>query len=260
MVVSFNIDGYRGVDSSARENFHPRTGDRDAATTFLKPQGITIYGNDPSSNSYSNLKDLRKITKGYSDLQIHSGLLDFSQADILSNTVDSHTSNGMHGNGFRIRWKFSGTPHDKTSVLFNQYNPRALVDSMQEGYGDNWKIEIFKGTHYNNKDRYRRTYARNDIIKATRCRIGSTLYSRPTLNEDLDPDNHFTSVQMHGPGFETVFLNDAIIPSAGVENGTGFFHEKGKNWYAYVRSLQMLSCLIYLEVLYYRLLNLDMQI
>ena len=57
----------------------------------------------------------------------------------------------MIGNGFRIRWKFPGTPDDKTSVLFNQFNPRALVDSMQEGYGDNWKIEVFCGTKYNQK-------------------------------------------------------------------------------------------------------------
>ena len=204
LVVS-NIDGYRGVDSSAC-NPYPRTGDRDAATTFLKPQGITIYGNDPSSNSYSNLKILRKITKGYSDLQLHSGLLDFSQADILSNTVDSHTSNGMHGNGFRIRWKFSGTPHDKTSVLFNQFNPRALVDSMQEGYGDNWKIETFQGTTYNNKDRYRRTYAReryNQGIDPVQDRFH--FYSRPTLNEISTPSSILHLFKCTAPALKLYF-------------------------------------------------------
>ena len=79
ITVRYDIDGYRGVDSSSRENFHPRTGKRDAATTFLKPQGITIYGNDPSY-SYSELKDPKKNKKDYSDLQIHSGQLDFSKA------------------------------------------------------------------------------------------------------------------------------------------------------------------------------------
>ena len=100
---------------------------------------------------------------------------------------------------------------------------------MQEGYGDNWKIEVFTGTTYNNKDRYRRTYAReryNQGIDPVQDRFH--FYSRPTLNEDLDPDKHFTSVQMHGSGFETVFLNSPIIPSAGVKNGTGFFHDEAK--------------------------------
>ena len=221
ITVFFDIDGYRGVDSSSRENFHPRTGERDAATTFLRPQGITIYGNDPSSNSYLNQKILRKINKGNSDLQIRSGQLDFFQASDLANSVSSHTSNKLHGNGFRIRWKFPGTPDDKTSVLFNQYNPRALVDSMQEGYGDNWKLEVFKGTNYNGKANQHRKYART-----TQNRFH--FYTSPPLNEDLDPDNHFKSTQMHGSGFETVLLNSPIIPSAGVKNSVGFFHDEAQ--------------------------------
>ena len=220
LTVVFDLDGYRGVNSASRENFNYRTGIRDGATLFLKPQGITMYGNDPRITSFVNLNILKKINKGFEDLQIRShGGLDFSQADTLLNSIDSHPGDMLHGNGFRIRWKLPGSPDGITSVLFNQHNPRALVDSMQDGYGDNWKMEIFHGTNYGGKAGQHRTYCRT-----TGNRFH--FYSKPTLFEDLDPDLHFTSTQMHGSGFETVLLDSPVVPKAGVKNSTGFFHDQ----------------------------------
>ena len=126
----------------------------------------------------------------------------------------------LHGNGFRIRWKLPGSPDGITSVLLNQHNPRALVDSMQDGYGDNWKVETFHGTTlWRESSGQHRTYCRT-----TGNRFH--FYSKPTLFEDLDPDVHFTSTQMHGSGFETVLLDSPVVPKAGVKNSTGFFHDQ----------------------------------
>ena len=74
--------------------------------------------------------------------------MDFSQASALSNTINSHGSQFLVGNGFRLRWKFPGTAN---SVVFNQYNPRSLVESLQEGYGDKWYSEVFRGRAYKGK-------------------------------------------------------------------------------------------------------------
>ncbi|MEJ6523520.1 MAG: hypothetical protein QNL65_05035, partial [Opitutales bacterium] len=111
------------------------------------------------------------------------------------------------------RWKFPGTAN---SVVFNQYNPRALVDSLQEGYGNNWSIERFTATHFRGKGRFHQTYNRNNF----------SFYASPTRGDDLDPAIDFTTVSSHGVGFETELVTDAIVPKAGLSNSTGFFHEK----------------------------------
>ena len=49
------------------------------------------------------------------------------------------------GNGIRIRFKLPGTA-DRISL--EQYNLRALVQSYQDGFGDNWQMENFVGSRY----------------------------------------------------------------------------------------------------------------
>jgi hypothetical protein len=46
----------------------------------------------------------------------------------------------LPGNGIRIRYQLPGTAD---RVVFEQYNLRALVNSYQDGFGDNWKSEHF---------------------------------------------------------------------------------------------------------------------
>ena len=225
LTVYFDLNGYRGVDSASRENFDYRTGARAGATLFLKPQGITIYGNDPRNTSFVNLKILKKINKGFNDLQIRSGEQDFSQADTLLNSIDSHSGDMLHGDGFRIRWRLPGSPDDKTSVLFNQHNPRALVDSMQDGYGDNWKIETFRGAHYNGKGGQGQN-GKHGLLNCSRPVSKFHFYDQPSIEEDLNSTRHFTSARIPDLGFETVFLNSPIVPKAGVKNSTGFFHDQ----------------------------------
>ena len=44
----------------------------------------------------------------------------------------------LPGNGFRIRFKLPG---NADRVVLEQFNIRALVQSYQEGFGDNWEME-----------------------------------------------------------------------------------------------------------------------
>ncbi|MBL6917043.1 MAG: hypothetical protein ISR37_05465, partial [Balneolaceae bacterium] len=219
ITVFFAIDGYRGVDSSAREDFDMHKGTRMESSKFYKPQGITIYGNDPRKYNLTKTKLLRKISKGYSNLEIHSGLMDFKNPSILQDSLNLNGGDKIHGNGFRIRWKLPGSPDDKTSVLFNQHNPRALVDSMQDGYGDNWKFERYLGSKFKNKRKDWSPYCKNAEERVQ-------FYFPARMNEALDPAVDFVSLQNQPPtAFERMFLSNAIVPKAGINSGVGFFHD-----------------------------------
>ena len=60
----------------------------------------------------------------------------------LASTSDSNQwgDDLMPGNGFRIRMELPGLAK---SVVFEQFNPRALNHGYQEGFGDSWKLEKF---------------------------------------------------------------------------------------------------------------------
>ena len=212
LTMQFWIGNIRGVNRRVKEDFDPRTGNRVQSSSYFRPQGITVYGNDPRTHSLNNLKVLKKINKKFS-LDMSSGHLDFSQASHLANSMSRHTSDSLVGNGFRLRWKFPGTAN---SVVFNQFNPRALVDSLQEGYGNNWETEFFNGSNYRGKSRFHAIYDKNNF----------NFYTPPTRGEDLDPLTDFTTTSTPGAGFETEFFTDAIVPKAGLENSAGFFHEQ----------------------------------
>ena len=210
LTARFWFGSVQGVNRKAKEDFDHSTGNRVQSTSYLKPQGITVYGNDPRSNSLANLDIIKKINRKF-PLNFGSGHLDFSQASVLSNTINSHSSDALVGSGFRLRWKFPGTAN---SVVFNQYNPRALVDSLQEGYGNNWEIERFDGMHFQRKSQFHQ-----------RLRFFN-FYVQPPLGDTLDPATHFTTAASARPGFETEISVDAIVPKAGISNSSGFFHEQ----------------------------------
>jgi hypothetical protein len=212
LTMHFRIHSIRGVNRVVKEDFDLRTGERVQSSSYFRPQGITVYGNDPRSNSLTNLKIIKKVTKEF-PLEVGSGHLDFSQASLLANNINAHSSAFLIGNGFRLRWEFPGTAN---SVVFNQYNPRALVDSLQEGYGNNWKTETFNSTHYRGKGRFHGTYNKNNF----------SFYSPPLRGDDLDPAIDFTTVSSASAGFETEISLDAIVPKASISNSTGFFHEQ----------------------------------
>ena len=214
LTMNFWIHAIRGVNRVVKEDFDPRTAKRIQSSSYFRPQGITVYGNDPRLYSLDQLKVLKKISREFR-IDLGSGHLDFSQAGLLADTTLAHTSEFLVGNGFRLRWKFPGT---SDSVVFNQYNPRSLIDSLQEGYGNNWSVEHFDATHFKGKGRFHQTYERNNF----------SFYTPPTHGEDLDPAVNFTSAGSHGPGFEAELTLDAIVPKAGMSNSVGFFHEQSQ--------------------------------
>ena len=130
--MHFSIHAIRGVNRVVKEDFDPRTAKRIQSSSYFRPQGITVYGNDPRLYSLDQLKVLKKISREFR-IDLGSGHLDFSQAGLLADTTLVHTSEFLVGNGFPFEVEISISTHD--SVVFNQYNPRSLIDSLQEGYG-----------------------------------------------------------------------------------------------------------------------------
>ena len=55
----------------------------------------------------------------------------------------------LPGNGIRLRYKLPGTGD---RIMLEQYNLRALVQSYQDGFGDNWKMENFVGSRFDGED------------------------------------------------------------------------------------------------------------
>ena len=59
------------------------------------------------------------------------------------------TGDFLPGNGIRIRYKLPGTGD---RIMLEQFNLRALVQSYQDGFGDNWKMENFVGSRNDGED------------------------------------------------------------------------------------------------------------
>ena len=136
-----------------------------------KPEakGITMYSSRPyaelekfkGTSIYSALpsyerRPIYKITRNFYDIKsgqdnwitmnkpmdIRNITRTISSAVRPHNLGDNPTS--LAGNGFRIRFKLPGTAD---RIVFEQYNLRALVNSYQDGFGDNWKVEYFNSAN-----------------------------------------------------------------------------------------------------------------
>ena len=148
------IGRVQGVHPNQLTFYHPNNATRlNSLGNYPEPKGITIYSQSPcgpaiSPNIYSSLpvsqRKIFKITKTF----ISAGY------DRWSTMINPHAKlrnstliqNGLPGNGIRLRYKLPGTA-DK--IVLEQYNIRALVQSYQDGFGDNWKAENFVGSRYN---------------------------------------------------------------------------------------------------------------
>ena len=129
------------------------------SSAFLEPRGITMYSEAPYESTSLQLEDTqdRKISKAPDQKKYLWKLgrrFDFNLGDPWiafggnSNELSRSTEMGtdlMKGNGFRIRLQL---PSDSKSVVLEQFNLRALVHSFQDGFGDNWTLEQFKGNGY----------------------------------------------------------------------------------------------------------------
>ena len=148
--IRFRVEKIRGVKRGEMENFDGDGNLMPPASGIPSPSGISLYEvrtqPHPSGSGYE--WPIRRINKEFG-LQIGSGTRDYRAAAELDIDLKQAgvPSNRMYGNGFRIRYQLPGQA-DK--VVFQQYNPRALMDSYQAGSGDNWVIEKYNGATYQN--------------------------------------------------------------------------------------------------------------
>ena len=130
--------GFRGVHPNDKEAFDAN-GQRIQNSTLKPPKGITVYFEDPDGTSLDSRKVLAKINKQF-PLDLGSGITDFVSCDDLILPSGSN----LPGCGFRIRFKL---PAKTESVVFEQFNIRALVNSNQDGFGDNWEFDSFNSNN-----------------------------------------------------------------------------------------------------------------
>jgi hypothetical protein len=126
---------------------------------YPESKGITMYSENPAESaigtnlyrarSFQERKPIFKITKSF---DINAG---HGQWSVMMNPIIPLQESlfgdpdFLPGNGIRIRFKLPGTAD---RIPLEQYNIRALVQSYQDGFGDNWKMERFVGTRYNGEN------------------------------------------------------------------------------------------------------------
>ena len=227
ITVRFHIDGLTGTSTSSREDFNRFNGNRENINKHHSPQGINVFVGDPRITNLSGQKRILKISEGY-EIGLDSHNMDFYQANqlLLENTLDMiNPEEGLIGNGFRMRWKFPGTPDNRASVVYNEFNPRALVDSMQEGLGGNYRFDRFNGIRLAN----RRSTNGFNSFEAHRGKDRIDFYANNLVSgTELNSSIHFVS-SIPAPQsrcFGSSITNGNIVPAAGVNSATGHFHDQ----------------------------------
>ncbi len=156
LIIRSKLHDIEGVDPSHEGEKFNSSGQRvGLSSTFLEPRGITMYSEVPYevtlAENYSTDTEERKISKISKRAIWKLGrkfsfnvdsrwiALDGNSQELATST---NMAGGMKGNGFRIRLQLPG---DAKSSVLEQFNLRALVHSFQDGFGDNWEIETFRG-------------------------------------------------------------------------------------------------------------------
>ena len=223
LTLKFHIGDISGVSKFAKEDFN-RAGERENSGTYFKPQGITVYANDPSNTPIQNQIRIKKINKHF-NLDIGSQILDLAPASSLS-SIDYNDY--LLGNGVRLRWELPGL---SDTTLFNQLNPRSLIDSYQDGFGDNWKVVQFISTAAVSGLDRRPFYQNNPRMPVwPRQPFPVRLYNGgyPVKNQPLDDTNFPGLDALNLPGFDLESVSEWGVPKAYNSSGAGFFHDDMK--------------------------------
>ena len=159
MAVENTLHGIHGVHPNQLEFFNPNDAGTMQPMGFCpEPKGLTLYSTPPYTQSLgprlhlASLPHLRspifKISKNF---DITAGINHWAvMMDPLSKLSETTSParqdpDFLPGNGFRIRFKLPG---NADRVVLEQFNIRALVQSYQEGFGDNWEMETFMGDRF----------------------------------------------------------------------------------------------------------------
>ena len=256
LLVSCGIGGIEGVHPSQLAFYNINDASRSqnprSASSIPNPKGITIYRQSPISMNIESRKPIYKNTKTF---DVGGG---WNVWHYLSNPITElndasdpamHLDETMPGIGFRIRYKLPG---NSDKVVLEQFNIRSLVQSYQDGFGDNWKEERFISSRYRG---FRpELYSRISPLPTYKYDLpyldddgneqDSPFSFRPNSCKffdfyDLDPfefgDNFedvlktLGSPRMHGVnavGFSPFNLNSQIVPKiSSSSSSVGYFHD-----------------------------------
>ncbi|MAK28840.1 MAG: hypothetical protein CMI22_10855 [Opitutae bacterium] len=209
LILRTTLTDVMGTDPSDEgEKFDMASRRSGLSSAFLEPRGITMYSEAPyeSTSAYNYPEDTqdRKISKAPDQKKYLWKLgrrFDFNLGDPWiafggnSNELSRSTEMGtdlMKGNGFRIRLQL---PSDSKSVVLEQFNLRALVHSFQDGFGDNWTLEQFKGNGYGQSGLNAYRVLSNADLQAQVYRIA---------NED---ENYVATFRAPGTGYPNADIN-----------------------------------------------------
>jgi hypothetical protein len=137
-------DPWHAVPYQANGDAHP------------KPSGITLFRDAPYSNntgsvvktalSWEEQKPIFKISRRFYDISDHGERWHYlNNAKVQLLKTQNISGEELPGNGFRIRYQLPG---NSDKIVLEQFNLRALVNSYQDGFGDNWEQERFIGNNY----------------------------------------------------------------------------------------------------------------
>ena len=156
LTVQNIIGKIHGVHPSQLSFYNPINAKMLDSFNYPESKGITMYSEDPTSraiatNLYEALppserKPIFKITKSF-DINAGHGQWNamMNPSVALQESTLGLSPDFLPGNGIRIRFKLPGTAD---RITLEQYNLRALVQSYQDGFGDNWRMENFVGSRY----------------------------------------------------------------------------------------------------------------
>ena len=192
------------------------------SSVLLEPRGITMYSEVPyQMQNYQGDSEARRISKTPDqkaylwklgrrfDFNINDPWMSFDgDSPYLARSTEM-SMYSMKGNGIRIRLQL---PSDSKSVVLEQFNLRALVHSFQDGFGDNWTLEKFKGNGYGSES------GLNEYNRASQPTPNNPLgYEREgnqwVLKISPDSENDYTArFQHYHPYLDLYFLPRKVIP------------------------------------------------
>ena len=257
LAVENTLTRIHGVHPNQLEFFNPN--DASAMRPFgvhPEPKGITIYSRAPYSQRIGpsvyraslpyERSPIFKISKAFDiDAGTDNWAVMSDPVSMLSATTNPAWQNPefLPGNGLRIRFKLPGTAD---RVVLEQFNIRALVQSYQDGFGDNWQMERFLGNKFmgaipdlfsgfdSDQGYIRRFYNVSDGVVENRFRppAFAEFYELPAMfdaNVTVDDFTEYSPPRMNRDvpaNYSPFNLGNQIVPRIKTANSSiGFFHD-----------------------------------
>lgn len=248
LAVENTLHNIHGVHPNQVEFFNPNDASKMQPMGFYpEPKGITIYSSPPYTQSLgprlhlASLPHLRtpifKISKNFDiSAGINHWAVMMDPLSMLSETTSPARQNAdfLPGNGLRIRFKLPG---NADRIVLEQFNLRSLVQSYQEGFGDNWEMDTFMGDRFGGHSSNLfsggprpglytvEANQFNPPVFADFYQLPSTFDVNVSVDDfvELDPPRLHRNIPA---GYNPFNLDNQIVPRIKTANSSvGFFHD-----------------------------------